>query len=133
VWIRFEYLTDEAVHHPGLCLDDISIPELGYYHDAEEDDGGWIAEGFIRSDNTVPQRFIVQLIRLPQDTTGVVRVEQLPLGQGPDSSGPGQGHSESWVIHQADESLRKAILVIAAVAPSTTEVADYHYEVYPTR
>ncbi len=132
VWIRFEYLTDEAVHRPGLCVDDIAIPEVGYYHDAEDGDDEWVAEGFIRSDNTVPQGFIVQLIRLPKNMPDSVTVERLSLPQAAASAREGEWQSGSWMI-QGLEGVRKAILVIAAVAPSTTEVASYRYELYPTQ
>ncbi len=64
VLIRFEYITDDAVNGPGLCLDDIRIPELGYSYDAEDDDGGWIAEGFVRIDNWLRRRYLIQAIRV---------------------------------------------------------------------
>jgi len=59
--IRFEYVTDDAVNHVGLCLDDISVPELGYFDDVESE-ADWEARGFIRSSNQLPQRFLLQLI-----------------------------------------------------------------------
>ncbi|MBX3083413.1 MAG: immune inhibitor A [Anaerolineae bacterium] len=62
IMLRFEYITDEAVSEPGFAVDDISIPELGYSTNAETDDGGWQAEGWVRIDNTLPQRYLVQLI-----------------------------------------------------------------------
>ena len=48
VQLRFEYITDAAVHGEGLLLDTLSIPEIGYSSDFESDDGGWTAEGFVR-------------------------------------------------------------------------------------
>ena len=73
VLIRFEYVTDDAVNHAGLCLDDISIPELGYSDDVESDGGGWDARGFVRSNNRLPQRFLLQLIEFGPE----VRVQRL--------------------------------------------------------
>ena len=45
VLLRFEYITDDAVSHPGLFIDDISIPEIGYYEDFESGYGGWEPHG----------------------------------------------------------------------------------------
>ncbi len=76
VLLRFEYITDAALNNPGFLVDDIRVPELGYQTDFEAGDDGWEAQGFVRMDNVLPQRFIVQLIRQgPNGTT----VERAPL------------------------------------------------------
>jgi hypothetical protein len=54
VLIRFEVVTDEAVNHPGFCLDGVSIPELGYRDDAEAGTDGWQAEGWVRVTDHIP-------------------------------------------------------------------------------
>jgi len=118
VLIRFEYLTDEAVNHPGLCIDDISIPELGYAYNAEQGDDGWMAQGFVRCDNAVPQHYIVQLIRFADQVT----IERLPLDE--DQSG-------TLIIRGFDQRIRKAVLAVSAVTSGSTEVASYRYELHP--
>jgi len=77
VHLRFEYVTDAAVHGEGLLLDDIEIPEIGYFSDFEEDDGGWEGSGFVRIQNRLPQTFRLSLIRSGQTTT----VENLSLDE----------------------------------------------------
>jgi hypothetical protein len=129
VFIRFEYLTDEAVNRPGLCVDDIRIPELGYSYDAEKGDDGWTGRGFVRSDNTLPQRYIVQLIRIaerPPSSFGrsQVTVERLPLSE---------EQSGSWIIRGLDRSVSKAVLVISAVTRGSREPASYRYQIRPTK
>lgn len=62
VYLRFEYVTDAAVNGEGFLLDDVSIPEIGYFTDFEEDDGGWQADGFVRIQNLLPQTFRLALI-----------------------------------------------------------------------
>ncbi len=61
VLVRFEYITDSAIHADGFVIDDISLPEIGFFDDAEED-RGWTASGFARIENRLPQRFAVQVI-----------------------------------------------------------------------
>jgi hypothetical protein len=62
VWLSFEYVTDAAVTAEGFVLDNISIPEIGYREDFEEDDGGWEAQGFVRIENVIPQTFLVSVV-----------------------------------------------------------------------
>ncbi|MGH2521592.1 MAG: hypothetical protein ACRDH2_03725 [Anaerolineales bacterium] len=117
ILVRFEYVTDLALTYGGFMLDDISVPELNYAADFEKDDGGWEARGFVRMDNRLPQRFVVQVIR--QGRTGAeTTVERLPL----DANNTGSltldlGRNE------------KAVLVVSGVTPYTTEVASYQFEV----
>jgi hypothetical protein len=119
ILLRFEYITDDAYNSPGFCVDDISIPELGYHYDAEDDDG-WVALGFIRTDNTLPQRYLVQLIELGAET----EVHRMDL----DKAQRGQ-----WVIEGFGDEVERAVLVVSALAPKTTEVAGYQYAVEPVR
>ncbi len=62
VQLRFEYITDEALNGEGLLLDDVSIPAVNYSSDFETDDGGWVANGFARVENALPQTFRLSLI-----------------------------------------------------------------------
>ena len=119
IMLRFEYITDDAYNSPGFCVDDISIPELGYHHDAEDDDG-WVALGFIRTDNTLPQRYLVQLIELG----AVTRLRRMVL----DETQRGQ-----LVIEGFGGEVERAVLVVSALAPRTTELASYQYSVEPVR
>jgi len=69
VFIRFEYLTDAAVNGSGFLVDDISIPETGYFTDFEADNGGWHPEGFVRIGSAIPQSFRLVLISEGSTTT----------------------------------------------------------------
>jgi hypothetical protein len=75
VYIRFEYITDAAVNGEGFLLDDVSIPQIGYFSDFETDDGGWEADGWVRIQNVLPQSFQLSLIKQGDTTV----VEEIPL------------------------------------------------------
>lgn len=62
VTLRFDYVTDAAIIGEGLLLDDVSIPQIGYSSDFEQDNGGWEARGFVRIENRLPQTFRVTII-----------------------------------------------------------------------
>jgi hypothetical protein len=111
VEIRFQYVTDDGPLRPGFLLDDIEIPELGYRHDAESGDGGWVAGGFLRQANILPQEWLVQLLR---PGAGESAVQRLPLN--PDNSG-------RWTITLGlGES---AALAISGLTRYTAEAAEY--------
>jgi len=61
ILVRFQMITDDAINQPGIAIDDVRIPEIGYVSDFELDDGGWEAEGWIRMDNVLPQQAWVTL------------------------------------------------------------------------
>ena len=115
ILLRFEYITDGAVNQVGFCVDDIAIPELGYFDDAESDEQ-WVAEGFIRTDNILSQRFLVQLIELSPD----VRVRRMELDE--DQAG-------HLVVEHLGKGIEGAVLVVSALAPVTTELASYEYSI----
>jgi len=104
VLVRFEYVTDDAAHARGFAVDDISIPELGF-SDGADSAGGWQAEGFLRIEKPLPQRFVVQLIEGD-------KVRRLKLD------------AENRTEVALDGP---ATIVIAAVTDGTTEPAGYHW------
>ena len=125
--LRFEYITDGAVNHVGFCVDDIAIAELGYFHDADTStslstgsDEQWIAEGFIRTNNILPQRFVVQLIELGPD----VRVRRMDLDE---------AQTGRLVVEDLGEEVERAVLVVSGLSPVTTELASYEYSIEPAQ
>ncbi|MCP4356789.1 MAG: hypothetical protein GY796_02070 [Chloroflexi bacterium] len=114
ILLRFQYVTDDAVHEAGFLVDDIAIPELGYQDNAEQD-GGWQEEGLIRSSHILPQSFIVQRILLTDD--GPV-VEQLPLDE---------NNQAVWKF-PLDGRNRRAILIVSGSTAVTNQRAAYQYE-----
>ncbi|RME44611.1 MAG: hypothetical protein D6796_11565, partial [Caldilineae bacterium] len=83
ILLRFEVVTDDAINYPGFAVDDIRLAPAGFADDAETDEGGWTATGFFRTDNRLPQRFIVQAIFFPREGLPVVR----PMSLAEDNSG----------------------------------------------
>ena len=117
VWVRFAYLTDEAVTGAGLVLDDVAIPEIGYADDVEAGEGGWEPAGFVRSDNFIPQRYLALLIGLgggPEDEE--VTVERLPVEK---------DQTATWTVPLGSEDWHEAYLVLSGLAPLTAHPAFY--------
>jgi len=117
VQIRFEYVTDLAVTQPGMFIDDVEIPEIGYFEDFENGPGEWQAEGWLLTDNILNQQWIVQVIETREG--GSVVVHRVPVG--PD----GQGQLQLVGVDGGED----LVLAISALAPVTVEKASYHYQV----
>ena len=116
VLVRFQYVTDEAVNIRGLAVDDISISAIGFEDDVEQGHGGWVAEGFVRIPDRVPQRFSVQAIRFGE----VVTVTEVPLSV---------GQRGELTVHGFGSEIDEVVLVIAGTTPFTNELASYYVSV----
>jgi immune inhibitor A len=119
ILLRFELVTDDAVNLAGLFLDDISIPEIGYRDDMEAGQGGWVGAGFVRNDNRLPQRYLVQVIQYEAGRPVIKRMEL---------DGEQRGEME---IAGLGPELGQAVVVVSALAPHTTEPAQYEVVVEP--
>ncbi len=112
ILLRFEYVTDDAVNHQGWTIDDLSIPEIGFFDEVENGSGDWQAEGFIRIDNILPQKFLVQLIEIGDNVT----VQRIAL----DETNYGQ-----LTVNGLGGSVKKAILIVSGLTPVTSQPASY--------
>lgn len=119
VLVRFEYVTDEGYNRPGFALDDVRVPEIGYSDDAEADNG-WQAGGFVRIGSRVPQKWFVALIERGSPN----RVREIRV------DATGSGSIDLAGIGPATAT-RDAVLVIAPLAPKTTETANYTVTIQP--
>lgn len=113
VWLRFEYVTDDAVNAAGWFIDDVSIPALDYYADFESDAGGWSSEGWLLTDNRLEQRWLIQALTL--DNNLLAHVERIPVNE------EGQAHIQIKDLGRG----KTAVLAVSALAPVTTEPAEY--------
>lgn len=111
VTLSFEYVTDEAVTAEGFLIDDIRIEAAGYLADFEEDDGGWLTEGFVRINNSIPQTFLVSII----DTSGSAPVQKYVLGAG----------DELVLTLEPQRSGEQYIIVVSGSTRFTRQEASY--------
>ncbi|HEY3115592.1 MAG TPA: hypothetical protein VGK54_02515 [Chloroflexota bacterium] len=110
ILLQFVYLTDDAVTHPGLAVDDIAIPELGYF-DGAEAINDWDLRGWSVIGAPLPQKWAVQVLRFFGST---VEVERVPVDD--------QGHAR-W---SADgRSSDRTLVAISSLTRGTRERATY--------
>ena len=114
VLIRFDYVTDQATSYSGWVLDDLSIPEIGFFDDLESDNAGvWTAEGWVRINNRVRQDYLVQWAEIGGETTVTRLLED-------DSSG-------MWSLDLA--AGQRGVLAISGLAPITRQPATFDLQI----
>ena len=117
VMLRFEYVTDAAVNGEGLLLDDISIDAIGYASDFEENDGGWMGDGFVRIQNRLPQTYLATLILKGKDT----KIEEIKINA---------DQSFDYMLDFGDE-YDEAVLVISGTTRFTWSSSGYRFRLDP--
>ena len=113
ILLRFWVVNDDAFNAPGMLIDNIRIPELSYADRAEQDDGGWQAQGFVRTSGELPQTWALRLIRVSGSATSI---EHVPVDA--------QGRA---TVTLADGE--HGTLAVIGTARFTTEPAGYSYSV----
>jgi immune inhibitor A len=109
VIVRWSLITDDAVNRPGIAIDNIRVPEIGFTDDVERAIDGWEASGWVRTDNRLPQQWDVRLIRISgRDVT----FERIDL----DSQGAGEARLAAG---------ERGAVIVMATTPYTTERASY--------
>ncbi|WP_298815002.1 immune inhibitor A domain-containing protein [Chloroflexus sp.] len=110
ILLRFWSINDQGVHAPGIMIDNIAIPEIGFRDDVEDGPGDWEAIGFARIDGDLPQQWELRLVRAAAN--GQITVEALTT----DSDG-----LATATLNNGE----RGILVVIAVTPHTSERAQY--------
>jgi len=118
VLVRFEYVTDGGATLTGAALDNLGIVELGPPDDVEDVESGWLAEGFVRVQQRLPQRWTLAAVTQTPDAPATIT----PLT--PDS----HNTVGATVTVPAGGSVT---LVIGAMAPYTSLPASYKLSVTP--
>lgn len=88
ILLRFEVNSSYATKHGGMAIDDLRIDTIDFRDSFETHDDSWIADGWIRSDNRLPNNTWLQVVQDTRDGlqvsralmrgTGDLTVELLP-------------------------------------------------------
>ena len=114
ILLRFEVLTFKFTSYRGMAIDDLRIDAIGFHDSFEISDDAWNAEGWIRTDNRLPQRTWVQVV---QDTADGLQVSRSLL--------TGSGEMTVDVLSGA----AKAVIAISPIVPQTPLETQYTLEV----
>jgi immune inhibitor A len=113
ILLRYWVVNDAGYNAEGMLIDNIRIPELSYRDSAEEGDGGWQAQGFVRTTGELPQDWTLRFIYTKD---GKIAVEPVAVDA--------QGRATVTVPNG-----ERAILAVMGSTEFTTEPASYGYSV----
>jgi len=113
IWVRFQYVTDDAINAAGACFRNLTIssPEV------VAADEGWEAQGFVFTDDLVRQYFQVQLITTGENPA----VRQLTLND----------DNEGKFLVQPPEDGERLIVAVGSLAEKTRQPASYTLSLTP--
>ncbi len=88
ILLRFETYTEVSSTYRGMAIDDLRIDAIRFHDGFETPDEDWVAEGWLRTDNRLPQRVWLQIAQETSDglrlsrrlmsASGEVSVDLLP-------------------------------------------------------
>ncbi len=115
VLLRLEYVTDDGYNAQGIVVDGVRVPEIGFADDSETPNG-WQAEGWIRSNNTVPGRY--RLLVIDPDNGG--SYTEVPVGA--------DGRATATFARGTG---KPPVVVVGGAAQTTTQASAYELELSP--
>jgi immune inhibitor A len=107
--VRFEYLTDQSFNAQGFAMRDFEVPQLEIAEPGVLE-SAWSAEGWVRVDAPVPERWNLRLVRWTPDGVFVD-----PIGVTLDGS----------AVFNLDPTATRSTLVISPTAPRTLLPAKF--------
>ncbi len=110
VLVSFDYRTNLIYVLDGVALDDVQVPELGFTDNAEVADPGWQTEGWIHTDNSIPQHWGLYVVTRGEPAT----VTPVPVVDG-----------RAHVAGDFPPDGSSIVLVIAASAPCAGVPSEY--------
>ena len=107
----------QELRDEGFLLDDLSISAIGYEEDFENGDGGWIAEGFVRLYNHLPQTYRLALIERGDE----ISVREVEL----------DAENRAQISLEFGDEIEDVILVVTATSRFSWLPANYHIQIVP--
>ncbi len=113
ILLRFEVMSNVGTKYAGMAIDDLRIRAIGFRDGFEAPDDGWIAEGWIRSDNRLPNNTWLQAA---QDTRDGLQVSRQLVS--------GNGELRVEIL----PGVSQVLVAVSPVVPFTSLPADYDLE-----
>jgi immune inhibitor A len=115
VLVRFEYVTDQSYNGQGFALRDVRVPEIGL-DETGAVEGQWAAEGWVRVDAPIPERWNLRLARWTDHGT---EIETVPVA------------ADGSATVALDDAASRQVLIIAPTAPRTLIAGNYSVAIGP--
>jgi hypothetical protein len=112
ILIRWE--SDSGDRDTGFAIDNIAIPEIGFFDDVETGNAAWSTDGWVRATAYIPQTYHLILVTFEGGVPVVTAIELAP-----------DNTAVFEVTGLADD---EAYLIVAATAPQSLQPTEYRIE-----
>jgi hypothetical protein len=108
VLIRWE--SDSGDRDTGFAIDNICIPEIGFFDDVETEAAGWTSDGWLRVTAYIPQAYYLTLLTFADGAWAATPVALDEL------------NAASLIVNSGEHD---AYLIVAAIAPQSQQPTAY--------
>ena len=115
VQISFEVISNIATSYHGMAIDDIGINAIGFHDGFETPDDAWIKEGWIRTDNRLPNNTRLQVVQ--ETANGLHLNRTLVTGNG-------------GLAVDLLPGVSQALVAVSPIVAQSSWPADYELEFY---
>ena len=113
ILLRFEVNSSYATEHGGMAIDDLRIDAIDFRDSFETHDESWVAEGWVRTDNRLPNNTWLQAV---QDTGNSLDVSRALV--------TGSGELSVDIL----PGVSQVLVAVSPVVPYTSLPTDYELE-----
>lgn len=113
IMLRFEVMSNVNTKYAGMAIDDLRIGVIGFEDGFETPDDGWVADGWIRSDNRLPNNTWLQAA---QETRDGLQISRALLS--------GSGELSVDIL----PGLSQVLVAVSPVAPGTSLPGEFTLE-----
>ena len=113
ILLRFEVNSSYRTDYGGMAIDDLRIRNIGYHEDFESPDDSWVADGWIRTDNRLPNNTWLQVV---QDTRDGLHISRSLI------------HGNGDLMVDLQPGVSQVLVAVSPVVPYTSLKTEYELE-----
>ena len=115
ILLRFEVVSSYATTYGGFAIDDLRIRAIDYQEGFEAPDESWDADGWVRTDNRLPNKTWLQVV---QDTRDGLHISRSLI------------HGNGDLMVDLQPGVSQVLVAVSPVVPRTSLKTEYELELY---
>ena len=115
ILLRFEVMSNVGTNYSGMAIDDLRLGVIGFEDGFEAPDDEWIADGWIRTDNRLPNNTWLQAVQ--ETSEGLQVSRQLVTGNGE-------------LRLDIKPGVSQVMVAVSPIVPRTSLPSEFELEIY---
>ena len=113
ILLRFEVNSNYATDYRGMAIDDLRIGAINYRDSFEAPDDNWVADGWVRTDNRLPNKTWLQVV---QDARDGLHISRSLL------------HGDGELTVDLQPGVSQVLVAVSPVVPHTSLKTEFELE-----